>query len=95
MNKNMIYEKPFYRTKLDEERAEEKRRTFTVSINQDEENWLLEGRQILNIDSESRTLKELAKVGLNVLQTTFSTDFFKYLTSEKRKRLGDGKLRKV
>ena len=80
---------PFTPYKLEEERAKDSRRTFTVSINKKEESWIKEGREMLNIDSESRTLKELAKIGLNVLHTNFGADLMKYLTRGNRKRFTD------
>ena len=89
-----LEKQPFTSYKLEEERAADNRRTFTVSINKKEEIWIKEGREILNIDSESRALKELAKIGLNVLHNTFGADVIKYLTRENRKRFNDGIVRK-
>jgi len=86
----MIEKKPFVSYKDESERELDTRRTFTVSINKKEELWLKEGRQMLNVDSESRTLKELAKIGLNVLHCTFGAEMITYLTRENRKRYNDG-----
>ena len=85
-----LEKKPFVSYKDEDERALDTRRTFTVSINRKEEVWIKEGRELLNIDSESRTIKELAKIGLNVLHNTFGAKLLTYLTREDRKRYMDG-----
>lgn len=89
-----IEQKPFTSYRDEDERALDTRRTFTVSINRKEEEWLTEGRKLLNVDSESRTIKELAKIGLNVLHSTFGADMITYLTRENRKRYNDGVAKK-
>jgi len=59
---------PFNRTTLGEK---PKLDTFTVRLNDKERELLNKAKKDLDINADSTTLKELAFVGLNVLQTLF------------------------
>ncbi|KKN65098.1 hypothetical protein LCGC14_0484860 [marine sediment metagenome] len=77
---------PFTRTKLDEERVDDKRRVFSVSVNEAEEKMLLELRGMFQVTSDGTALKLAAKVGRNVLHSTFGQDNLKHLFNKRRVR---------
>jgi hypothetical protein len=59
---------PFRVERTQEERAKDKRQTFTVSINKNERKWLDEGKKQIEETKDSTALKKLAYIGyLNVL----------------------------
>jgi len=80
---------PFQRTRLDSEREQDKRKLVSVSINENEEKTLENIKKALNIPSDSTALKEMALVGWNVIQHTFSPDVLKWLTSAERIRFNE------
>lgn len=65
--------------------------TFTCRMNPEERRMLEEIKETLNIKSDSKALKVSARVGLNVLLTSFSAPILKYLTNKDRLRLEDFK----
>ncbi len=77
---------PFTRTKLDDEREDDKRRVFSVSVNEKEEQMLLELRQMFQVTSDGTALKLAAKVGRNVLHSTFGQENLKHLFKKRRVR---------
>jgi hypothetical protein len=80
---------PFEPKKTEEERTEEKSWVISIRIN-DEENALIQkAKQILDIESDTKALKIMARVGLNVIQNTFSEETMRYLSSSKRERKTD------
>lgn len=83
-------DKPFYKTKLDEE-LDSKRKLFTVSLNQQEQAWLEEIKEDLNIKSDGKALKTAAFIGLNVLHGMFGRKFLQYLFKKDRQKLSDFK----
>lgn len=79
-----LVNQPFIRQKLDDEpRAD----TFTVRMNKEEREMLESAKQILNIPFDSKALKFCARVGLNVLLTTFGKEGMAYLLSQERRKL--------
>jgi formamidopyrimidine-DNA glycosylase len=80
----MIEKKPF--TRMHEKKKHD---TFTVRVNEEERLMIDSAKVLLDLESDSTTLKVLATVGLNVLNTTFSSKTLKYLTSAKRNRLSE------
>lgn len=68
--------------------AEKKAKTWTrsIRINKEERQMIQDIKKLLNIHTDGTAIKVAAKVGLNVLQSTFSADILQYLTSERRKR---------
>ena len=68
----MIQRRPFERTKLDEEKAEETRKNLSVSINEFERRNLDEIKLMLGTDEDGPALKAAAWAGKNVLQLLFS-----------------------
>ena len=60
---------PFYSTRTEEERADDKRKVFTISLNQEEQAMLLEDMKALKQIKDSTALKQLWKVGRIVLHS--------------------------
>lgn len=58
---------PFYSTRTEEERAEDKRKVYTVSLNPEEQEWLRQDMLTLQQSKEGTALKTLWKVGRSVL----------------------------
>jgi len=84
----MIKKQPFRTTRLEEDK-EEGRVTFTVSLNDKELAFIEHWKRDLDIKSNGRLLKELARVGANVLHAQFECDFLKYLARPERTRYRD------
>ena len=78
---------PFRKYNLEET----KRDIFSVSLSKQERAWLEECKEDLNIKADSVALKEMAWIGRNVLQHTFSRETLKYLFKKDRVRLEDFK----
>ena len=81
---------PFRTTKLEEEKKEDHRETFTVSINKEERARLNEDKKILQQEKDSTALKQLAELGHNVLHSDLTGKSVRVVMSNKRrnKRLG-------
>jgi len=84
-------DKLFYSSKL---RDSSKPDIITVRLNMEERFKLEAIKKALDIPLDSSALKELAFMGLNVIQATFSPDFLKWLCDKKRVRLSDNLSRK-
>lgn len=87
----VLEKKPFVNYTLEDDRSTDSV-VLPVRVNLDEQGMIRVGKTLLNINSDSKTLKILARVGLDVLQRTFSDKTLKYLCSEKRERLTDYKV---
>ena len=61
------HDTPFYSTRLEEEREQDKRRVIPVSLNKEEQEWLDVCKQMLEQPKDSTALKLLAEIGKNVL----------------------------
>lgn len=85
----MIEKDSFIPYREEEERAEDKRKIFTVSCNEREQELLKRLRVALDLKSEGQALKEGAWIGLNVIHKTFGERFLKYLFKKERSRLSD------
>ncbi len=59
--------KPFTAQNTQEERLNERRQTFTVSISAIEREWLDQGKKELRQVKDSTALKQLAEIGAKVL----------------------------
>ena len=79
----------FVPMRLEEERAGDKRKIFTVSCNEREQELLKRIQIALDIKSEGQALKESALIGLNVIHKTFGEKFLRYLFKKNRSRLSD------
>jgi len=60
-------QKPFYPIRDEEERAKDKRKIFTVSLSLEEYEQLKIDMKVLRQPKDSTTLKQLWKIGSNVL----------------------------
>ncbi len=83
-----ISKAPFRMYSSEEEIAEKKKKTwtFTVRVNAEEQKLIEEIKKLLNLKNNGTALKVSARVGLNVLQTTFSADILRRLTDPTRRR---------
>lgn len=79
---------PFVRQTLGEKSKED---TFTVRVNDEERKMLEEIKEVLNIKSDGKALKIAARVGYNVLHTTFGRELLLYLFKKERLKLEDFK----
>jgi len=86
----MIEKKPFVPYKLEEEKKDDKRETFTVSINKEERKQLNEDKKILQQSKDSTALKQLAELGHIVLHDDLTGRIAQVILQNKRrnKRLG-------
>ena len=86
----MIQKKPFKAYKLEEEKKDDKRETFTVSINKEERTRLNEDKKLLQQEKDSTALKQLAELGSNVLHSDLTGKSLRIVLGNKRrnKRLG-------
>ena len=86
----MIKKKPFVPYKLEEEKKDDKRETFTVSINKEERLQLNEDKKILQQAKDSTALKQLAELGHIVLHQDITGQIAQVILQNKRrnKRLG-------
>lgn len=76
---------PFTRYKFDEEKALEKRKIFTISLNLEEYNSLIEDMKILKQTKEGTAIKTLWKVGRNVLHDEKTGRIIKLIFENQRK----------
>ena len=85
-----LEQKPFVPYKLEEEKKDEKRETFTVSINKEERLRLNEDKKILQQTKDSTAIKQLAELGHNVLHSDLTGKSLRVVLDNKRrnKRLG-------
>lgn len=58
---------PFQPYKLEEERGQEKRKVYTISLNQEEQAMLIDDMKTLQQAKEGTTIKILWKIGREVL----------------------------
>ena len=82
-------DKPFYRKNLVDGEVEEKSRVITLRINLDEEALIKRAKVLLDVEADTKALKILAKVGLNVILNLFGEETIRYLSSTKRERKSD------
>jgi len=80
---------PFEPKRTEEEREEDKSWVISLRINESEKALIDKAKTILDIESDTKALKIMAKIGLNVIQNTFSEEIIKYLSSSKRERKTD------
>lgn len=80
--------KEFRMYSSEEEIARKKEKTWTISlrVNAKEQAMIKELRRMLNLNMDGTAFKIAAKVGYNVLHSTFGADILAYLTSKTRRR---------
>lgn len=79
---------PFRMYQSEEQIAEQKKKSWTISVrvNEEEQALIKQAKQDLHLKTDSTALKILARVGLNVLHNSFSADILRYLTDPSRRR---------
>ena len=81
--------KPFEPKRTEEERSEDKSVVISLRINEEEKALIEKAKKLLDIESDTKALKIMARIGLNVIQNTFSEEIVKYLSASKRERKSD------
>lgn len=81
---------PFYAKRTEEERAEDKRKVFTISLNLEEQADLLKDMEVLRQVKDSTALKQLWKVGRAVLHDQKTGQILRAIldNDRKNKRIG-------
>lgn len=69
MTVRFVDTKPFTRTRLDEERADDKEKVLSVKLNMEELAQLEEDAHILRQEKPSTALKQLAEIGSKVIRS--------------------------
>ena len=84
-----LKKEPFRKYHLDEEK-QDKRETFTISINKEERKRLEEDKMFLQQSKDSTTMKQLAELGHIVLHDDLTGKISRVILGNKRrnKRLG-------
>ena len=85
-----IIQKPFVKYKLDEEKDNEKRETFTVSLNKAERQELEDDKKILQQSKDSTAIKQMWRIGRIVLHDDMTGKILKEILQNRNrnKRLG-------
>ena len=83
-----LIKKPFVSYTLDEDKKKT-RDIFSISLNQEEREWLDGLKKDLDVKSDGQALKLGALIGKNVLQALFTRPFLRYLFRKERKRFDD------
>lgn len=78
------YENPFTRQKLEEERAKDRDRAFSVKLNRQEVAELEEDAYFLHLDRPSTTLKQLAEIGRKVIRDPQTAKLFELVFKNNR-----------
>lgn len=76
---------PFYAKRTEEERAEDKRRVFTVSLNFEEQAMLIEDMRVLRQVKDGTAIKQLWKIGRSVLHASETGEVLKVVLENTRK----------
>ena len=85
-----ITQKPFVKYKLDDEKDNEKRETFTVSLNKAERQELEDDKKILQQSKDSTAIKQMWRIGRIVLHDDMTGKILKEILQNRNrnKRLG-------
>ena len=80
--------KAFRMYQSEEDIIKQKAKTWTISVrvNAKEQELIKEMKRILNIHMDGTALKICAKVGFNVLRSSFGDSILSYISSRNRKR---------
>lgn len=81
-----IEKKPFVTYALDEDKQESSSEIITLRINKKERELIEELKRDMNNGQDAKILKAGLHVMKNVIHGTFGTKFFRYLTSQDRRR---------
>ena len=91
----MLEKKPFQSYRLDDEKVEDKRRTFSVSVNKQEEINLEILKQVSGYKEDGTTLKLWAFLGYKCVTSTFSKEFLEDLFKKGKAKPSKIKLDKI
>lgn len=85
-----IIQKPFVKYKLDEEKDNEKRETFTVSLNKAERQELEDDKKMIQQSKDSTAIKQMWRIGRIVLHDDMTGKILKEILQNRNrnKRLG-------
>lgn len=86
-----IEKQPFVAYRLEEERAKDKRKMFTISLNEEEQKEIEEIKLCWDIKSDGVALKLMLEAGKNVFFKGFSQKTWQYLTRVERARYSEFK----
>jgi len=70
--------------KLDEDKKDEKRRTFSISLNKHEEKLLEQIKEVVGLEEDGKALKIFAFLGYNVLHSMFGRRFLECVFKRKQ-----------
>lgn len=86
---------PFTPTRLQEERDQDKAEVITLKLNRQERAELEQDKETCDIDQDGTMIKELVRLGRQVLRDQIGADFIKYLVSRRRTRYTGRKKLKI
>jgi len=81
----VLQRQPFTKLRLDEDKLNDKRKIFTISLNIEEYNQLIEDMKILHQAKEGTALKLLWKVGRDVLHDQKTGRIIRLIFDNQRK----------
>jgi Zn/Cd-binding protein ZinT len=84
-----LEKKPFVRYKLDEEKAKEKDKVFTIRLNPKEQEAIDVFKKTLDVDSDGKALKIMAIIGYKCITSLLGKRFLRYLFKKELVRLSD------
>ena len=76
----------FYPSRLDEEKEKDKRRTFSVSLNHQEEINLTLIKETFNIKEDGTALKLMAFLGYKCVTSLMGREFLEYLFKKSKSK---------
>jgi|WetSurMetagenome_2_1015567.scaffolds.fasta_scaffold1090280_2 hypothetical protein len=79
--------KPFEKKYVEDEVSMNDDVVMSLRLNLDDQSMIKDIKEALNISSDSMALKISARLGRNVIRSTFPPEFWEYLSREKRSRL--------
>ena len=86
-----IKQVPFKSYRLEEEKLKDNRKTFTISLNEQEQKDLEDIKLCLDIKSDGVALKLMLEAGKNVFFKGWNPKTWQYITREKRSRYSEFK----
>ena len=84
-----LKKEPFKAYRLDEEKAKDKSKVFTIRVNKEDQKLLRTLQELFDVASEGTMLKICAHQYYNVLMNNFSPRYIKYLFKRQRNRWSD------
>ena len=81
-----IEKKPFVNYTLEEDKKEEASEVLTIRINKEERQLIDELKALMNFTNDAKAIKAGLQLSKNVILSTFGATFFRYLTSNTRRK---------